>query len=382
MWHKASVAAIVSIYVSLFAASANADSIVVEHRAGDEPSQVEIMLQSKIEASELATTFVGVTIKAGTTATCAANYAQDLETPGSYMVLTNTGLHGEIEPSRDGGVGLRATVPGGAWSLCGWVQPTGNTTAAIPSAVSGPSQFTIGGPTGTTSLAIPTNPAAGAPLALTVQYATQELVGEIPGVDTASLYVFESPGASGCSSSTSRPFYVSATGQAGLPVAGAQTGTATFSGTLAAGTYSICAYMLQSFVSDNMPGILPQAFARSTAVATVTAVSSRSSQDTPAKHVATPLAATVSHRCATVRDASLVAAVTERRAGCHVARTVVLKLVHRLGDIDARGSRTGSTIKVAMAGGSFACGIQDSTKSRYSVVCARGRELIDAKVSR
>jgi hypothetical protein len=44
MWHRRLITTISGVLVLLFVASANADSVVVEHMVGDEPSQVEIML--------------------------------------------------------------------------------------------------------------------------------------------------------------------------------------------------------------------------------------------------------------------------------------------------------------------------------------------------
>lgn len=345
------------------------------------PSRVELFYHIETEP----TAFVGISIKAGATAVCAVNYSQDLQSQGTFNVNTNERPDGKLlADDLEGGVGEIATVPGGGWSLCGWVQPEGNTSMAIPSAAAGPVRFTVAGPGGATMLSVPPTVPAGGALQVTVQYDTQEIAGEYLGTTTSSLYVTASPGTVAClppESASPRFLDVAGTQDNSVPVVENQPGTATFETTVPAGTYSVCTYMFQTFPLDNTPGILPQAFATSAATTTVLA----SSPTPPSPSVLTTTVAahnTQKQRvCTTVRSADAVALVTETGSSCAVARMIVQGVIRKTVDTSrhSRISKTG--VRVPAPGGSFVCHTRDLMASRYNIECDRGHAVVDAKVT-
>lgn len=372
----------VAIGVLLIPSFARADTIIVEHNGGRNPSEVTIMLQTEIEASQLATAFVGVTIKAGATATCAANYAQDLESPASYEVMTNEEVDGKIKPDEDSGVGPNATVPGGPWSLCGWVQPEGNTSTAVPSATYGPARFTVGGLTGTSSITAPTTVLTGDAVIANVQYSAQEMLGEIHGLMTASLYVTAYSGSDGCASpsgTAQHSLINTETQQGSVGITGNQSGSAQFGAMLPPGVYSLCAEMQQSLLSDNTPGIRPQTFATSAVTTTVLGLPSPP-PSTPSALVSPHATVPKPHGCTTVRDNGLSAALNERESSCEIAHGVVVKLLRKVGRPDEGDIRRKTIVRVPANGGDFVCHIQGITASRYTATCDRGHAVIVAKV--
>jgi hypothetical protein len=371
--------------VFAFPSSVWADSITIEAHpatfpeslAG--PSRVDFSFHVAREAAA----FAGVTIKAGATATCAVNYAQELLSPGSSTVATDEQSNGELTSNLDGGTGEIATVPGGSWTLCGWVQPEGNTSTAVPSAVSDPMKFTVGGPVGTTSLSVLSTVPAGGALTATVQYATQELSGEMPGTTTASLYISASRGSAGCASpetSFQQLLVDVETQQVSVPVVAGQPGTATFGVTLPLGAYSLCAYMLQTFpFVDNTPEIRVPAFGTSAVTTTVLA----------APQTASPLitsspgvrSESMRRSCTTVRGTDMVAVVTETGSSCAVAHKIVLKLIRKIGAMGAHSSRSDRIVKVTASGDSFVCHVRDPMAAQYSAACDRGHAVVNAKVT-
>jgi hypothetical protein len=374
-----------SLGALVFPASVWADSITIEAHpatfpeplAG--PSHVEFAFHVERGAAD----FAGVTIQVGATATCAANYAQDLQSPGSLTLATDEQPNGQMTSNLDGGTGEIATVPGGSWTLCGWVQPEGNTSTAVPSAVSSPAKFIVGGPIGTTSLGVPSTVSAGGALTATVQYATQELAGEIPGTTTSSLYVSASRGSAGCASpgtSFQQPLVDVESQQVPAPVVAGQPGTATFQATLPPGVYSLCAYMRQSFpFVDNTPEILVPAFGTSSATTTVLTPS-----PTPSPSVTSSSedrSEPMRRSCTTVRGTDMVAVVTESGSSCQVARKIVLKLIGKINMPGARISRSDWVVKVAASGDGFVCHVRDAMGSRYSAACDRVHAVVDAQVT-
>jgi hypothetical protein len=238
-------------------------------------------------------------------------------------------------------------VSGGSWTLCGWVQPEGNTPTAIPSVVSGPVKFTVGGPMGTTSLSVPSTISAGEAVTATVQYETQELAGKIPGTTTSSLYVSASRGSAGCASpgTSFQQLLVNVTTQQVLvSVVAGQPGTATFGATLTPGVYSLCAYMHQTFpFFDNTPEIRVPDFGTSSAITTVLTPSPTTS---PSITSSPAVRSEPRRSCTTVRGTDMVAVVTETGSSCEVARKIVLKLIRKIDAMGAHSSRSDRIMKV------------------------------------
>jgi hypothetical protein len=368
----------------VFPASVWADSITIEAHPATFPASLagpsHVDLAFHVERD--ATAFAGVTVKAGATAACAASYAQELQSPGSFSVATDEQPSGELTSNLDGGTGEIATVPGGSWTLCGWVQPEGNTSTAIPSVVSGPVRFTVGGPMGATSLSLPSTVSAGGALTATVQYASQELAGEIPGTTTSSLYVSASRGSAGCASpeaSFQQTLVDVESQQDPAPVVAGQSGTAMFQASLPPGVYSLCAYMRQTFpFVDNTPEIQVPDFGTSSATTTVLTPSPTTSLSV----TSSPAVRGESRRsCTTVQGTDLVAVVTETGSSCKVARKIVLKLIREINVRGAHSARSDRVIKVVVAGDSFVCHVRDATGSRYSAACDRGHAVVYAKVT-
>jgi len=371
--------------VFVFPASVCADSITIEDHPATFPESLAgpSHVDFSFQVARGATTFAGVTIKAGETAACASNYAQELQSPGSFSVATDEQPNGELTSNLDGGTGEIATVPGGSWTLCGWVQPEGNISTAVPSAMSGPVKFMVGGSIGTTSLSVPSTVSAGGALTATVQYATQELAGEIPGTTTASLYVSASRGSAGCASPATSFQQLLAdveTQQVPASVIADQPGTVTFGATLPPGVYSLCAYMLQTFpFFDNTPEIRVPAFGTSTATTTVLVASPTGSPSI----TSSPEVRSESMRrsCTTVRGTDIVAVITETGSNCQVAHKIVLKLIRKIDVTGAHSARSDRVMKVVVAGDSFVCHVRDSTGSQYNATCDRGHAVVYAKVT-
>jgi hypothetical protein len=220
-------------------------------------------------------------------------------------------------------------------------------------------------------------------LTATVQYATHELAGEMPGTTTSPLYVSASRGSAGCASpptSYQQPLVDAETQQVPAPVAADQPGTATFQATLPPGVYSLCAYMLQTFpFVDNTPEIRAPAFGASAATTTVLAATPSASSlitSSPGVH-----SESMRRSCTTVRGTDMVAVVAETGSSCKVARKIVLKLIRKIDVTGAHSARSERVLKVVVAGDSFVCHVHEPTGSQYSAACDRGHAVVYVKVT-
>ena len=249
-------------------AAARVDSIEVSAAAGVKgPSSVS--LRTGVTLAERA--FVGSVLSEGRLASCAPDYAAGDAAPRSFV------LGGGFQELAAGALasitGLETLVPGGTWTVCGWVQPGGEGAGVSPSATAGPVVFTVGGPGGSTSMPAPTTFGQEQPVTVQVAYTLTQSAGQIPGVALAALHLTADSTAGNCWDGTWLT-----PDQVGLPTTAAvltapSSGTELFTGHLAPGTHTLCAWFVQDlpqpFGFAILPNLVAQSFGASTQSLTV-----------------------------------------------------------------------------------------------------------------
>jgi len=270
VWRKAATFSSAVVLAGAPAAAARADSIGLSATAGSNgPSSV--VLSDGLTLAQRS--FVGSVLSEGRLVACAPDYAAALAAPRSATV------EGSFLEQAEGSVGIvvGATVvlPRGTWSLCGWVQPGGEAPGVPASAVAGPVAFTVGGPEGTTSLPPPAVFGQEQRVTVPVLYILAQAAAQLPGSAQASLQLAVASSGSACPGvgagtdvalDGAGPLVQSAT------VSGPASGTVSFAGHLAPGTYSLCAWLIQTFPQTSyatLAGLLPQDFGSSTQSLTV-----------------------------------------------------------------------------------------------------------------
>lgn len=254
---------------ALLATPAQADTIElkVAPPPGAQPSQAD--LGTSFQLGE--TAFVGTVLLPGSWAGCPAGYAQAMAELGAYSVLDGE-RHPTLPPVSGEGQGELVTLPAGAFSICGWVQPGGPTAPA--SAAAGPVQLSVGGPTGSTDVMSPAVPQPES-VQIPVSYTLALGGGEIPGLATASISVSASPAGSGScgAEATSTVVQLGTRESRALSSPGAPVqGTLTFTGRLRPGAWVVCAGLVQTFAvpAAGLPNqVNPIEFALSAGTVTV-----------------------------------------------------------------------------------------------------------------
>lgn len=223
---------------AVLAASAAADTIQVGARAPFDASPSRVELSSAVSTGEAA--FVGTTLTEGALAACAPNYAQGAALPRSFSVDQSTSQGAEVYVDS-----TIVPLPAGAWTLCGWVQPTGGADG-VPSAVGGPVHFTVGGPVGSTAMHVPAT-FESEQVEIPVTYSLTQESGDIPGTSGAEIGAWaERDPSRECAAGRGR-YSVSLATVGGDTLSAPSEGTAVFTGRLVPGEYLLCAYLLQNF---------------------------------------------------------------------------------------------------------------------------------------
>jgi hypothetical protein len=214
--------------------------------------------------------FVGSVLNAGGLSSCPSDYAADQPKWQSWDL---EGSFQEVPEGASGiGTGVETLLPGGTWTLCGWVQPEGEGAGVVATATAGPVVFTVGGPEGTTN--IPATPVFGQEQAVTVQvaYDLTQSAGQIPGVAQAALYLSAdcTPG-SAYSGRWLTPDHLAPPEFAAV-ISAPSSGTELFTGHLAPGTHTLCAWLVQDLPQPtNLPNLAPGSFGLSAGSLTVLA---------------------------------------------------------------------------------------------------------------
>ncbi len=256
------------VLAGALSASARADSIELSATAGTNgPSSV--VLSAGVTLAQRS--FVGSVLSEGRLVACASDYAAALAAPRSATVEGSFLEQAQGSVGTD--VGARVVLPRGTWSLCGWVQPGGEAPSVPASALAGPVVFTIGGPEGTTSLRSPAVLGQEQPVTVQVAYTLAQTAAQLPGSARASLQLAVASSRSACPGAgtdvtldQAGPLVQSAA------LTGPASGTVSFAGHLAPGTYSLCAWLIQTFPQSSyatLAGLLPQDFGSSTQSLTV-----------------------------------------------------------------------------------------------------------------
>lgn len=242
---------------SLAGAPARADTIEV--KAGPsptgQPSQADLSTFMHLQAAA----FVGTVLVPGELASCPLDYAQAMAEPGAYSVLAEQ-RPPQAPPAVGEGEGDLATLPAGSFSLCGWVQPEGDTGTARASAASGPVHLTVGGPTGSTEIVSPTAPQPES-VVVAVSYTLALAGGEVPGLATAAIGAWAVPAPTGgCGAGTAGAVPLSSSEGRALSSSGPPVqGTVELTGRLRPGTWQLCSYLLQTFAipPSGLPNPVP-----------------------------------------------------------------------------------------------------------------------------
>lgn len=232
------------------------------------PSQGSLWTSVHLDAPA----FVGTVLLPGALSACPADYAQAMEVSHAYSVLARQ------EPATSGGalasaVGEMVTLPAGSFSLCGWIQPEGDTPSAAAGETAGPAHITVGGPGGSTAVLSPAGP-VGEDAEVSVSYSLNLLGGEVAGVASATIGAWAEPlPAQPCTAGAGAGAVTLSTPQRALGTIGPPLeGTATFSGRLAPGRWQVCSYMSQviGIAPSGVPNLVePTAFGFSSGVVTV-----------------------------------------------------------------------------------------------------------------
>ncbi len=226
------------------AGQAHGDSIAVKASASVDPSMPSLVtLSTETRLSEGA--FVGTLLFKGSRSSCPADYGQGLAEAGASSVTGQTRTAAGTES-----VGSTVTLPVGTYSLCGWVQPEGDTPAAKASAMSGPQPFTVGGPAGSTAVHAPPT-AASEQVEIPVSYVLTQQAGEIPGLTSARIGAWADRGGTAACGAGQGLYStgLTSTGSTALTTSpgGPVEGQLVFGGRLVPGEYEVCSYLQQTF---------------------------------------------------------------------------------------------------------------------------------------
>lgn len=243
---------------STVVAGASADTIRLGPPRAGSTHSLEIELWKEVDLGEPA--FVGVVLLRGTAGSCPANYTLALSEPWALSVFAGE-EHATEPPEVGSGTGVGTMLPGGAYSLCGWIQPEGDTEAAKPTATDGPLHFTVTGPVGSTE-AHPPARSASDEVSVPVSYTLSEQDGELPGSATAQLGAWATRDTHGsCAEGPPRYSTMLTSAEASALSAGtdgAVEGSVNFAARFVAGEYEVCSYLLETFPQEDV-GLLANA---------------------------------------------------------------------------------------------------------------------------
>jgi hypothetical protein len=244
VWRSTCLAVVASLAL---AGQADGDSIAVKASVGTDQSHVPVpsLVTLTTEAQASGGAFVGAVVFKSAVSSCPANYGQAISEGGASSVTAQTRTTTGTQLT-----GSTVTLPVGTYSLCGWVQPEGDTPAARASAMSGPQPFTVGGPVGSTAVHAPPT-TASEQVQIPVSYVLTQRAGDIPGLTSARIGAWaDRGGVAACSAgeglySTS----LTSTGTTALTTSqgGPVEGQVVFGGRLIPGEYEVCSYLQQTF---------------------------------------------------------------------------------------------------------------------------------------
>ena len=235
----------------------SADTLELSASANPYGPRFATLITTSFKLKEL--TFVGAVLIRGRVAQCPVNFAGGAAATNAKPVFQATQgpsepptLPPEDVPVPAIQMNNGAALPQGAWSLCGWLQPEGNTPTAAPSLTSGPTVFEVGGPTGTTTLDVPGVVGAKQRLHVTVDYQIADVPSVIPGSETSRLsFSISHPGAPGCTPLEARGCYE----ELRKDFSGSASGTETVNlGPLEPGSYQAVSDLVETMPVENYAG--------------------------------------------------------------------------------------------------------------------------------